>query len=153
MRKKPDPDTVGEILDLHQRLRGGRKLTAREQRKLTMREHRTERRRIGRLLRDGKRRWAGFQRKQAAGENPLLSPPRSKIKARTEAKYRESLQRMGAFPPRGQAGRQAAAKANRERGDKTATRIQRLVLRGMKAQQIARRTHLSLATVYRYLPK
>lgn len=135
MAKRPDPDTVGEILRLHSELRGGRKLTAREER--------SERRRITRLLRDGKRR-------QAAGENPPLSPPRSKIKKRTEAKYRASLKYI---PPRGQAGRKAARSANRKRGDKTAMRIHRALLRGMTPQQIARRTQLSLATVYRHLPK
>lgn len=138
MAKKPDRE-ASEIVRLRAELRGGRKPTARESR--------AERKRTLRLVREGKKKWAAVRGTPAAQK----LPPHSRILSLQE--FLESLEAPKPKPQRGQAGRKAALSVNRERGDKTMMRIHRLVLRGLKPQQVARRTGCSVSTIYRHWPK
>lgn len=141
MARQPDRD-ASEIVRLHAKLRGGRKPSAREER--------TERKRKLRQIRDGKKKWAAVRGTPAAEKRP----PGSKIISLEELlEYvLTTHQPVPEKAPIGRAGRKAAQAANQERGNKTATRIHRLILKGMTPQQIAKRTGLALSTVYRYWP-
>jgi hypothetical protein len=141
MSKRQTLDVAGEILRLQSELRGGRKLTPREQR--------LARRRITRMLREGRRRRAVYPSKQQLA-------PDSKIAAHTQAKYEQSLTRIEAIlaginpdtpgpteNTRGAPGRREACLKNKLRGNRTRTGVIFLHSLGLSVREIAEAANVS----------